>query len=79
MPGHGGQVLLAGLPGLIRADQNGQVLGHVTTLDGGDYHLFEFVGKRDHLGGVVEFAAMLSPRGQAKIDAIGLVEVGLPC
>ena len=56
-----------------------QVLGHLPGLDGLDAHPLERLGELHHLRRLVHAPASLQPRVHAKIEAIGLVEVGLPC
>jgi hypothetical protein len=59
-------------------DQDRQVLGHLARLDGLDADLLERVGELHDVRRAVELPRYLRPCVQAKIDAIGLVDVGLP-
>ena len=43
--------------------EQGEVLGHLTVLDGLDADLLERLGEPGHLGGAVELAAVLEPAG----------------
>ena len=48
---------------LLGPDQQRQVLGHLAALDGADDDLLQRVGELDHLGGVVQLAAVLEAPG----------------
>src|SRR5579859_5681076 len=50
--------LSGGQPGLVRADQDGQVLGHEAGFDRLDAHLFQRLGEMRDVGGVVELGAI---------------------
>ena len=52
--------------------------GHFALLNGLDADPLERLGEFDYLGRAVELATILRPPVQAKIEAIGLVEVALP-
>ncbi len=72
--------LLGRHPGLVGADQQRQILGHLALLDGLDADPLQRFGELRHLGRVVELAAMLQAAGPGEDRlAIGLVLVGLPC
>src|ERR1035437_7889717 len=58
-----GQELLGGQPGLVRADQEREVLGPLALFDGLDAHALEGLGEGRHLGGAVELAAVLEATG----------------
>ncbi len=64
--------------GASRRDEQRQVLGHLAALDGLDADLLQRVGELGHRGGLVQLAAVLEAPVQAKIEAIGLVEVFSP-
>src|SRR5450759_268178 len=58
-----GQELLGGQPGLVGADQQREVLGHLALFDGLHADAFEGLGERRHLGGAVKLAAVLDATG----------------
>src|SRR5699024_6523172 len=61
-----GEELLGGEPILFAADQQRQVLGHLTALDGLDDDVLERVGELDDLRGVVQLAPVLQTTGPGK-------------
>ena len=65
--------------GCVGRDQRGKILGHGTGLDRIDADLLECLGEVCRLQGVPSnWPRYQMPRVQAKIDAIGLVDVSLP-
>ncbi|EUA20391.1 putative alpha/beta hydrolase fold protein [Mycobacterium xenopi 3993] len=70
--------LLAVLPRLFRPDEDGQVFGHLPAFDRGNHDVFQLLREVDDLGGVSSLPRCCSPRVQAKIEAIGLVEWACP-
>ena len=64
---------------VVGADEDRQVAGHVAALDRVDADPLQRFGEAHDVRRVVEPAAVPSPRVHAKIEAIGLVEVSLPC
>ena len=74
-----GEELLRGLELLVAADEQRQVLGHLPALDRLDADALERLGELARPPGVASIRPRAaSARVQAKIEAIGLVEVGLP-
>jgi len=65
-------------PLLVGADQEREVLGHEARLDRVNADLLQGVRELRQRGIVVELGAWASPRVQAKIDAMELVEVSRP-
>src|SRR3546814_18029049 len=55
--------LVGGHPRLVRTDEQGEILGHITGLDGLDADLLQRVGELDHLGRAVELAAEVQAAG----------------
>jgi ABC-type ATPase involved in cell division len=66
-------------PGLVGADEEGEVLGHVAGFDRVDADLLERVGEALASSALSSsLARWARPRVQAKIEAMELVEVSLP-
>ena len=63
---------------VARADEDCQILGHLTRLNRLDSDPLERFGEVDDIRSVVELAAILEPAGPGEVEAIGLVEVALP-
>ena len=61
--------LFCGHPCLIRANEDREILGHVAIFNGLDADFLECFGKTRNF----------NPPVHAKMDAIGLVDVALPC
>ena len=72
--------LLGRHPALLGADQDREVLGHLAALDGLDADPLERLGEAGRPRACRRTCrGYLRPPVQAKIEAIGLVEVALPC
>ena len=55
--------VLGGLPGLIRADQHGEILCHLALFDRLDAHALQGLGKGGDVRSAIELAAMLKATG----------------
>ena len=62
----------------IAMHADGEVLCHLPAFDRFDANAFQCIGEIDQRLIVIQFTRNARPRVQAKIDAMGLVEVGLP-
>ena len=66
-------------PRLVRSDEHGQILGHLSAFDGGDDDLLQSFGGNGLTSGVLSRSARcFEPPVHAKMEAIGLVEVFRP-
>lgn len=66
-------------PRLVRSDEHGQILGHLSAFDGGDDDFLQSFGEMLDFRSVVKVGADASdPPVHAKMEAIGLVEVFSP-
>ena len=59
-----GKKILGIQPCLVAADENGEILGHETLLDGLDADFLQKFGESCHLGRCVELAATARPRSR---------------
>mgnify|MGYP000727256377 CR=1 FL=1 len=66
-------------PGLIRTNEHGEILGHLTAFNGRHDDLLQSFGEILDFRSVIQVGAVLETgRSKPKIDAIGLVEVFSP-
>ena len=65
-------------PRFVRADEHGQILGHLTAFNGVDDDLLQRLGEVTDFGRAVQIGAVLKAAGPREDGAIGLVEVFSP-